>query len=94
MANNTDNGMTGDECMVTCDRFSLIAPDGHVFASKNQVEHLKVVFDDYMRNIPEDERIYPWEVVSRETVLKLTITESTTQNDWRDFSYRCQMVLD
>lgn len=94
MADNNDNGMTGDEYMVTCDRFSLIAPDGHVFASKNQVEHLKVVFDDYMRNIPEDERIYPWEVVSRELVLRLKITKDTTQKDWREFSFNCQMALD
>ena len=94
MPNDNDNSMSGDEYMVTCDRFSLIAPDGHVFASRNQVEHLKVVFDDYMRNIPEAERVYPWEVVSRELVLRLKITKDTTQKDWREFSLNCQMALD
>ena len=94
MPNDNDNSMSGDDYMVTSDRFSLVAPDGRVFASRRSVEHLKVVFDDYMKNIPEDERIYPWEVVSRELVLRLKITKDTTQKDWREFSLNCQMALD
>ena len=86
--------MSSDEVMVTVDKFSLIAPDGSVFASKGKPEHLKVVFDDYMSGIPKDELIYPWEVVSRELVLRLKITKDTTQKDWREFSFNCQMALD
>ena len=86
--------MSSDEVMVTVDKFSLIAPDGSVFASKRKPEHLKVVFDDYMSGIPKDERVYPWEVVSRETVFRLKITAETTQADWREFSGKCEMVLD
>jgi hypothetical protein len=44
--------MSSDEVMVTIDKFSLIAPDGRLFASKRIPEHLKVVFDDYMSSIP------------------------------------------
>ena len=94
MPNDNDNGMTSDDYMVTSDRFSLIAPDGRVFASKRMAEHLKVVFDNHIKNIPKDERVYPWTVVSRETVLKLVITENTTLDDWRHFFYECQMMLD
>ena len=86
--------MSSDDVMVTVDKFTLIAPDGSVFASKRKPEHLKVVFDDYMSGIPMDERVYPWEVVSRETIFRLKITAETTQADWREFSRKCAMVLD
>lgn len=86
--------MSGDDYMVTVDKFTLLAPDGSVFATKRMVEHLKVAFDDYMASIPKEERKYPWEVVSRETIYRLRITEETTQADWREFSHKCQMVLD
>ena len=86
--------MDSDVFMVTSDRYALIAPDGSVFASKRMAEHLKVVFDNHMKNIPKDERVYPWTIVSRETVLKLAITENTTQDDWREFFRQCQMALD
>ena len=86
--------MSSDDVMVTVDKFTLIAPDGSVFASKRKPEHLKVVFDEYMSGIPKDERVYPWEVVSRETVFRLKVTAETTQADWREFSRQCEMVLD
>ena len=86
--------MSSDDVMVTVDKFTLIAPDGSVFASKRKPEHLKVVFDEYMSGISKDERVYPWEVVSRETIFRLKITAETTQADWREFSRKCEMVLD
>ena len=74
--------------MVT-DRFILKDEEGNILAEKAMVEHLKVLLDD-MR--PEPGRRFV--IKSKVTGYVFEISETTTAEDWREFSDKCLMALD
>ena len=74
--------------MVT-DRFILKDEECNILAEKAMVEHLKVLLDD-MR--PEPGRRFV--IKSKVTGYVFEISETTTAEDWREFSDKCLMALD
>ena len=71
------------------DRFVLWDEDGNKLTHKMMLSHIRLFIDEMH---PEPGRTFI--VKSDVSGYKMTITDETTIDDWREFEYQCDMALD
>ena len=72
------------------DSFVLTDDTGKVLAKKMHVEHIKVFLDEMNPEVGQK-----FTVKSEVSGYVLEVTKGkTTQEDWREYSYKCELALD
>ena len=69
--------------------FTLFDSGGNEVRHMMMLEHLKAWFDSDLK-----EKGYPYVVKDEVSGYKLEVTENTSVEDWRSFSYKCDLALD
>ncbi len=70
------------------DKFVLMDEEGNVLVKKMMVSHIKVFLDE--KGIEPGQKFL---VKSKYTDCEFSVTESTTAQEWRDFSDKCEWAL-